>query len=107
MVAAIRTVAFSGIDVLPIIEQGSPVVIDGERQWVTFDQTDYDQAPFADIGADFEKEYPVATAKVVWATVRAFLIKEVVYFSTRALQESRGTSLTRGPTRAVTSLYQS
>ena len=88
MVAAIRTVAFSGIDVLPIIEHGSPVVIDGERQWVTFDQTNYDQAPFADIGADFEKEYPVATAKVGWATVCAFLIKEAVDSSTCALQES-------------------
>ena len=88
MVAAIRTVAFPGVDVLPIIEQGSPVVIDGERQWVTFDQTDYDQAPFADIGANFEKEYPVATATVGWATVCAFLIKEAVGFSTRALQES-------------------
>jgi aminoglycoside N3'-acetyltransferase len=88
LVAAIRTVAFSGIDVLPIIEQGSPAVIDGERQWVTFYQTDYDQAPFADIGANFEKKYPVATAKVGWATVCAFLIKEAVDSSTCALQES-------------------
>ena len=88
MVAAIRTVAFPGVDLLPIIEQESPVVIDGERQWVTFDQTDYNQAPFADIGANFEKKYPAATAKVGWATLCAFLIKEAVNSSTRALQRS-------------------
>ena len=63
-------------------------MIDGEHQWVTFDRTDYDQAPFANIGANFEKKYPLATAKVGWATLCALLIKEAVNSSTRALQGS-------------------
>lgn len=35
------------------ITTGAPVLVDGERRWVTFEDVDWDDGDFAQIGADF------------------------------------------------------
>ena len=42
----------------PMIEDGAPVMVNGDRQWVTYEDMDYDEVPFTDMGADFENHTP-------------------------------------------------
>ena len=65
----------------PMIEDGAPVMVNGDRQWVTYEDMDYDEVPFTDMGADFEKSYTVAQAKVSWAALRLFSFRDAVDFA--------------------------
>lgn len=38
------------------IHLGSPMIVDGLRQWVAFDDIDWDDADFVQLGADFARE---------------------------------------------------
>ena len=69
----------------PVIQQASPMVVDGLRQWVTYEETDYDEAPFADLGTEFEKHHAVAQTRVGLAKVRAFSLREAVDFAEEML----------------------
>ena len=75
--------------VRPKIQQGAPMMVNGERQWVSFEETDYDEAPFADIGTDFEEETDVSQTKVGWATLRLFSLREAVDFAERVLRQEQ------------------
>jgi aminoglycoside 3-N-acetyltransferase len=39
-----------------VVNRGAPIMVDGVRQWVTFDDPDWDDGDFADLGADFARE---------------------------------------------------
>ncbi len=70
----------------PMIEDGAPVMVNGDRQWVTYEDMNYDEVPFTDMGADFEKSYTVAQAKVSWAALRLFSFRDAVDFAETALK---------------------
>lgn len=70
--------------VRPTITQGSPAMVDGERQWVTFTQPDYDEDPFAGLGVDFEESYTIVRTKIGGAHVRLFSLREAVDFAEQA-----------------------
>jgi aminoglycoside 3-N-acetyltransferase len=42
------------------VRQGSAVFVEGERQWVAFDDLDWDDEDFNALGADFEQAHPGA-----------------------------------------------
>ena len=71
----------------PMMDQGAPLVLDGRRQWVTYKDMDYNEAPFTDIGADFEKQFPVTQTKVGWADLRLFSLRSAVDFAEQALMK--------------------
>ncbi|WEG12768.1 AAC(3) family N-acetyltransferase [Pullulanibacillus sp. KACC 23026] len=45
-------------------KKGAAVLINGERQWVTYEETRYDSDPFEELGSQFEKENPISTGFV-------------------------------------------
>ncbi len=38
------------------VQRGAPILVDGVRQWVTFDDIDWDDWDFPELGADFARE---------------------------------------------------
>ncbi len=68
-----------------VIQQGSPMLVDGVRLWVTYEETDYDETPFADLGTEFEKHHVIAQTKVGLANVRAFSLRVAADFAEEML----------------------
>ncbi len=72
---------------------GVPVTVDGERQWVTYDDVDYDNHDFEAAGAAFAAEtgrevrLPLGDGEVIACDVR-----EIVDFATGWLDANRATS---------------
>lgn len=64
--------------------QGSAILVDGERQWVEFDDIDFDDDPFASIGEAYEKEGgAVVIGKVGNAQCRLMPQRSIVDFTAR------------------------
>lgn len=63
----------------PTMRFGSPMMIDGARQWVAFDDIDWDDTGFAQLGADFardsglQREGKVAQAAALLMPQRALI----------------------------------
>lgn len=64
------------------IRQGAPVWQNGRRVWHWYDELDYDDELFPQIGADFEQAHPVQIGKVGLAECRLFSQKTAVDFAT-------------------------
>jgi len=73
---------------------GVPVMVDGERRWVTYDDVDYDNHDFEAAGAAFaaatggEVRMPLGAGELIACTVRG-----IVDFATEWLDYSRGTTV--------------
>jgi aminoglycoside 3-N-acetyltransferase len=74
-------------------KQGAPILVDGQRQWVTFEDVVYDSDDFAAIGAAFEAELPVQRGKIGIADCVLMAQKQLVDFGTEWMQEHRPASL--------------
>ena len=70
-----------------ITKQGAPIMKDGRRVWEWFDDLDYNDDPFAEIGAAYEKQYPIRIGKVGLAESRLFSQRTAVDFATQWLIE--------------------
>lgn len=70
----------------PVTRQGAPVNRDGRREWVTFEDWDYDDEAFEAILADFCRAYDVQPGSV--GSARTLLIDQVslVDFAEEALR---------------------
>lgn len=64
------------------IRQGSPIWLNGRRLWQWYDDLDYDDDCFPQIGADFEQAHPVQIGQVGLAECRLFSQKTAVDFAT-------------------------
>jgi aminoglycoside 3-N-acetyltransferase len=68
------------------VQQGSRVLVDGESQWVEYDQTDYDSDDFPAVGAAFEASHPsVGTVRVGQfgsAVAKVMRMRHLVDFAT-------------------------
>lgn len=73
----------------PRKREGSPIFVDGERRWVTFEDVDLDADPFPQIGAEMERALPVTIGKVGSAAARLFPQRPAVDFAVRWLAERR------------------
>lgn len=66
--------------------QGSRVLVDGESQWVEYDQTDYDSDDFPAVGAAFEASSPsagtVRIGRFGSAVAKVMRMRDLVDFAT-------------------------
>jgi aminoglycoside 3-N-acetyltransferase len=77
-----------------IAQQGAPIVRDGRRVWVTYQDIAIDDEPFATLGAAFEREQPTAVrrGRIGLAEARLFPQRLAVDYAARWLARSRGAS---------------
>lgn len=72
----------------PMIRQGSSVYVDGEARWVEFSDIDFDDEPFAAIGADYEEQGgAIAIGRVGNAECRLMPQRPIVDFAARWIAE--------------------
>ncbi|KAI5460598.1 hypothetical protein BGZ63DRAFT_357840 [Mariannaea sp. PMI_226] len=65
------------------------VLVNGEREWVTVEDTTLDSTDFRNLGQDFEREGSVIRGRVGDAECRLFSISEAVTFATRWMNTYR------------------
>ncbi|GKU76324.1 aminoglycoside N(3)-acetyltransferase [Paenibacillus sp. L3-i20] len=72
------------------MKQGAPCVVDGKREWITFDDLDFDSDDFEAIGEAFERETnAVKIGKIGDATVRLMRQRDVVDFGVKWMETNR------------------
>lgn len=71
----------------PTVLQGAPMLIDGERQWVTFEDFDYDDSPFSVVKAAFEASGGVKIGQVGSAAARLMRQRALVDFGVQFWQQ--------------------
>ena len=74
---------------VPCVQQGSSMFKDGKRQWVTFEEVDYDDHDFIALGRDYEKTGLVHMGKVGLATCRYMSLKALCDFALPWLETHR------------------
>jgi aminoglycoside 3-N-acetyltransferase len=75
-----------------MIEQGAPIMENGQRVWKAFTTLDVDSDCFDELGADFEKAHPVKIGLVGSATARLFSQRAAVDFAEQWITQRRKTS---------------
>lgn len=73
-----------------VVQQGAPMWVNGRRVWQWFNDLDYDDDSFPEIGAEFERAHPVQIGKVGLAECRLFSQKTAVDFATSWLRRQNG-----------------
>lgn len=77
-----------------VIVQGAPIVRDGKREWVTFDELDYDSTDFLRLGTHFEADTDfVSIGEVGEATARFMQVRPLVRYATEWMRRMRPGSL--------------
>jgi len=73
------------------IRTGAPVMVDGARRWVSFDDVDWDDSDFPDIGAAFDQEVGLARRGRV-GTGEAILLPQrpLIDFAVGWMERNRG-----------------
>ena len=74
----------------PYVNTGSAMLINGERQWVTYEALDIDDDDFEQIGADYEAQHPIKKGKVGNADVRFLKQRPIVDFAVEWMEQHRG-----------------
>ena len=73
------------------ILKGAPIMVDGKRCWVEYQDIDYDDTEFETIGMSFEREYAVQKGKIGSADARLFSLREAVDYAVDCFKsEMRG-----------------
>lgn len=73
-----------------IVPQGAPIWLNGRRVWQRYQDVDYDDELFTQIGAELEQAHPVQVGKVGLADCRLFYQKTAVDFATAWLKRHTG-----------------
>jgi len=70
---------------------GSPLMMDGHRKWISYEDIDYDSSDFAEIGKDFEKKYKsrIREGRVGYARALLFSQRLAVDFATEWISKNR------------------
>jgi aminoglycoside 3-N-acetyltransferase len=72
------------------VNQGAPMIIDGNRQWVEFKDLNLDDSDFENIGGDFEKETGlVRRGRIADATALLFPQRALVDYAVRWMEKHR------------------
>jgi aminoglycoside 3-N-acetyltransferase len=72
-----------------VTQEGAPVMVNGERQWVTFDTLDYNNDDFNQLGVSFGETGNERVGNVGGATARLFSQPQLVDFSVDWLRANR------------------
>lgn len=67
--------------VRPTVQVGAPVNVEGRRQWVTFEEAEYDDGTFPPVKAAFEATGAVTLGRVGSAQARLMRQRELVDFA--------------------------
>jgi aminoglycoside 3-N-acetyltransferase len=67
----------------PVVPFSGPMLNDGERQWMTFDEIDYNEDSFPPVKAAFEATGAVTRGQVGSTTAKLMFQREVVDFASR------------------------
>lgn len=74
-----------------VYRESSPVLVDGQRQWVTYEDWDAEAEDFERLGADFARETGLEGAgRVALAEARLMSQRAVVDYAARWLAQNRG-----------------
>lgn len=73
----------------PKREMGAPITKNGKREWIWFEDYDYDSYDFDKLGAAFKKTYPIQSGKIGLADSYLFSIEDAVTFAKHWLGENR------------------
>lgn len=73
----------------PKMRMGAPISKNGVREWVWFEDCDYDSADFAKLGNDFAKTYPITKGTIALASAKVFPVREAVNFAKQWFGENR------------------
>ena len=65
------------------------MLVNGQRQWVTYETLDTDSEDFGEIGEDFDKAYNIPIQRINDAEVRFFKQRLVVDFAVDWMQKHR------------------
>ncbi|GAA5534391.1 AAC(3) family N-acetyltransferase [Deinococcus aluminii] len=68
------------------VRQSAPVLMNGERQWVTFEEPDYDDSAFPPVKAAFEASGAVRVGQGGSAPARLMRQRDLVNFAVRFWQ---------------------
>jgi aminoglycoside 3-N-acetyltransferase len=68
---------------------GGPVLVDGEREWVEFEDIEISDDDFEEVGAAFEEECEVAVGPVGEGTARLFSQRDAADFAVEWFGENR------------------
>jgi len=71
------------------VTQGSPVTIDGERRWVTFEDLDGEDDDFGDLGAAFAEAGMERCGPVGVGEARLMKARDLVDFAVEWMNEHR------------------
>lgn len=71
------------------LRTGSAMLVDGERQWVTYETVNSDPDDFGDIGTAFDAAHEIAVQRISGAEVRFFRQRLVVDFAVQWMEEHR------------------
>jgi aminoglycoside 3-N-acetyltransferase len=71
------------------LRTGSAMLVDGRRQWVTYETLVTDPDDFGEIGAAFDRAHNIAVQQINGAEVRFFRQRLVVDFAVRWMEEHR------------------
>jgi aminoglycoside 3-N-acetyltransferase len=72
------------------VQQGAPILVDGERRWATFAELDVDADDFPRLGADFAQSTGlVRVGRVGAATARLMPMRALVDYGVRWLGRNR------------------
>ncbi len=77
------------IENMPKIKSGTSMITDGKRQWISFEDFDYDSDDFDKLGADFEKVNFISVNKIGNAECRLFSMKQAVDFAKTWIEKNR------------------
>lgn len=64
-----------------LITQGSPVIINGKRQWVTYKEIPFNTDEFNEIGNDFEKENEIESVELGNSTIKKVSQRKLIKFA--------------------------
>ena len=68
---------------------GGPMIVDGERRWVNYEDIDHDESDFAAIGEAFERAHNIQIGRVGEAQARLVSQPKVVDFARRWMDAER------------------
>lgn len=69
--------------------QGAPIVENGQRVWKVYQDFDYNDETFPEIGAEYEKEHPVRIGMVGYGEARLLKQRPAVDFAEQWMREKR------------------
>src|SRR5690625_5852367 len=84
------------VGVFPRTTEKSPVIYKNEKHWVTYNEIEYDETNFIQIGSAFEKKQKINTGMIGKAPSKLMNQKKLIDFTTERSEEHTSELQSRG-----------